>query len=935
MKRFTLILIILLSIIGSIYCDEWLAAGKTWVVPDDGAKGLKVHELRCLTGLYYDTSEDDYYYKGPSLDLVFDKTETSGISYIYAAQVTDSSGTTHITQSSTKGGSEAANGPKGFSITGNREVYCNLYIEILWKLYSKGSTKTVSFKSDNVKPTLNTPVKSTSSWTNGSVTVSATATDSGSGLNKIEYKVNNGSWVTGNSYTTSVQGTKVTFRAIDNVGNCCDDQTVTITNIDKTIPTITDPVKSINVWTTQDVAVSVSGADTGSGIKEYQHKVNEGEWINGPTYTAISSATVYFRALDKAGNCSLEKSIAVDNIDKEAPEVDSINVLPYEHGFRVSANFSDSGSGISASNCFFKVDNSSWNIGSSIDVQKGAVVSFYCKDNVGLQSETKSINVDKYQWPINNISNIYWGLEERQLECITELYAKDGVLYYSGNDLDLVLRKWETKYFNKYAIEVQDESDHIYITRNETVDYHEDIHEYNFTIYGDTILNCTAYNYSSVLFVGWKYKDIGSRTITFKNDNSLPKLSDPISNPMDWTRGCVEISIGATDEGSGVQTIFHKIGSEGWVAGATATVYENTNIEFYAIDNVGNESVHNNYAVTNIDKIAPILSNPTSNPSGWTNGVVNVSVTAADTGSGVQKVFYKKGSEDWVEGVTATVSNNTNVAFYAIDNLGNESVHLNYPVTTIDKVIPNICFYSSDNYQRNNLIITGINASDLLSGVNNDRWSISIDSGGWAPFSWSENKNFDISDLTDANHNFKLRVYDNAGNNQISNTTLFIKDAIAPIVAPISLNLGENRNAFNSFLSVHSPTATDNELGVGVNESTWQFRFNDSGNWNNLGEPVINLPEDSFSEGNHTFNIRVQDDLGNTGYNSIDFQIDRTLPDLSQSCLKIYYINDSGEKVYIEPTQYIGIQRLYVEIEGINDSVVFQYELLSTAITIE
>ena len=102
---------------------------------------------------------------------------------------------------------------------------------------------------DTTAPTLGTPVVSGTSGSNGwyrgstAPTVTLSASDSGSGVAKIEYQIGGtaGSWTT---YTTALTvpqsaGHVIHYRATDNAGNTSASQSVTV-KYDGTAPTVSD-----------------------------------------------------------------------------------------------------------------------------------------------------------------------------------------------------------------------------------------------------------------------------------------------------------------------------------------------------------------------------------------------------------------------------------------------------------------------------------------------------------------------------------------------------------------------------------------------------------------------------------------------------------------------------------------------------------------------
>ena len=89
---------------------------------------------------------------------------------------------------------------------------------------------------------------------------------------------------------------------------------------DETKPTLKLTNSSNGNWTNKDVTITLNGADSGSGIKEYQWKEN-GAWttraiaitngVGSITYTVDRNLEIEFRTIDNAGNVSDTKTTYV------------------------------------------------------------------------------------------------------------------------------------------------------------------------------------------------------------------------------------------------------------------------------------------------------------------------------------------------------------------------------------------------------------------------------------------------------------------------------------------------------------------------------------------------------------------------------------------------------------------------------------------------
>ncbi|MGZ4112628.1 MAG: OmpL47-type beta-barrel domain-containing protein, partial [Tumebacillaceae bacterium] len=190
------------------------------------------------------------------------------------------------------------------------------------------TAKSLQVKLDKTAPTTTvTPsdAANDNGWYNKDVTLTLSATDSGSGVASTEYSLTDGIWQPYNGPIT-ISGestTTVQVRSIDTAGNAEAAQTVTI-NVDKTAPTTTATpaaAPNANGWYNQDVAIALNGVDSNSGVGSTEYKLGNGDWTayNGAlTISTEGTTDVQYRSTDKAGNVETAGSLSVQ-LDKTAP----------------------------------------------------------------------------------------------------------------------------------------------------------------------------------------------------------------------------------------------------------------------------------------------------------------------------------------------------------------------------------------------------------------------------------------------------------------------------------------------------------------------------------------------------------------------------------------------------------------------------------------
>ncbi|MFI1937381.1 OmpL47-type beta-barrel domain-containing protein [Streptomyces purpureus] len=156
----------------------------------------------------------------------------------------------------------------------------------------------------------------------GMATVTVTASDTGSGVNSLEFALGSGAW---QAYTAPVMvhqaGThQLRYRATDKAGNTAPEKAVAFTVVapptaDRTPPVtaaeVTGSVNSDGAYITS-AKVTLTATDTGSGVERTEYSLDGGPYL---AYTApflvdrVGHHTVLHRATDKAGNTSEAKRV--------------------------------------------------------------------------------------------------------------------------------------------------------------------------------------------------------------------------------------------------------------------------------------------------------------------------------------------------------------------------------------------------------------------------------------------------------------------------------------------------------------------------------------------------------------------------------------------------------------------------------------------------
>jgi plastocyanin len=164
-------------------------------------------------------------------------------------------------------------------------------------------------------------------------TVTVTASDTGSGVNTIEYAVGDGAW---QAYTAPVMvhavgEHAVRYRATDKAGNVAAEKSVAFTVVAAPPEDTTPPVTGATVDGTKDSAgayvgsakVTVSATDEGgSGVAGVEYSLDAGPYLayTGPVVVdRVGRHTVAYRATDKAGNTSAPVTVSFTVVSGQVP----------------------------------------------------------------------------------------------------------------------------------------------------------------------------------------------------------------------------------------------------------------------------------------------------------------------------------------------------------------------------------------------------------------------------------------------------------------------------------------------------------------------------------------------------------------------------------------------------------------------------------------
>jgi fibronectin type 3 domain-containing protein len=257
-----------------------------------------------------------------------------------------------------------------------------------------------------------TTADAVSDWTNSSQTVTLTATDNDTGVDKTFFSLNDGPFVEGNSVTVDQEGAnKISFYSIDKAGNTETVKTV-YSKIDETAPvTKLDQVSESYV---QSFTGNLTATDSASGVAKTYYSINGSDYVEGTTFTVDQEGVneVSYYSVDNAGNKEAVNTVEV-KIDKTAPETKSDAPTAWvNNDVNVNLTANDNLSGIAQT--YYSVNGSDYVEGTTFTVSQEGVneVSYYSVDNAGNKEAVNSVEVkiDKTAPVITSNFNDYYKL---------------------------------------------------------------------------------------------------------------------------------------------------------------------------------------------------------------------------------------------------------------------------------------------------------------------------------------------------------------------------------------------------------------------------------------------------------------------------------------------------------------------------------------------
>ncbi|TLM71587.1 MAG: hypothetical protein FDZ70_08840, partial [Actinobacteria bacterium] len=282
---------------------------------------------------------------------------------------------------------------------------------------SEGTTTVYFWSSDNAGNTeatgtataridLTDPVTSIGSlsatWTASDALVFLTATDAGSGVAGIRYRLNGGAEATFTSaFLVTAEGTTtISYRAVDNAGRVEATKTATVL-LDKSAP-ISAASGIPAGWSASAVTFSLAATDAYTPVAGIRYRLNGGSWTTYTVPVAVSaegSTTLEYRSADVLGNTEVTRTATI-RIDSTVPST-AISGVPAgwsRTNVTLTLSATDAGSGVAGT--AYRLNggaSTTYAAPFAVTAEGTTTVGYWSTDNVGrTESEhTATVRIDK------------------------------------------------------------------------------------------------------------------------------------------------------------------------------------------------------------------------------------------------------------------------------------------------------------------------------------------------------------------------------------------------------------------------------------------------------------------------------------------------------------------------------------------------------------
>lgn len=496
---------------------------------------------------------------------------------------------------------------RSMDAVGNTSVETSLVVSNI----DKTAPAVATFVADKTAPT-NSAVKVTITYPSDAVTK--------------QYKVGSaGAWTTYSGTVVMSENDTIFARSMDEAGNTSVESSYEVKNIDHEAPIKPTLTADVTRPTNGDVKITIIYS---SDATTKQYKIGEnGAWTaySSPV-TLTVNGSVYARAIDAAGNISDEAILAVDNIDKTAPDAATFvadKTSPTNTDVKVVISYPSD-----AVTKQYKVGaGGAWtNYTSAVTMSTNGSIfarSIDAVGNISVESSFDVANIDK-EAPVQ------------------PTLVADTTTPTSG----------EVKVTVTYSSDTANKQYKIGSAGNWTVYTEAVVMTVNETIYARAI--DAAGNVSAE-----------SSLVVSNIDKSVPEKATLVADMTTPTNATVKVTISYPNNAVTKQ---YKVGTNGtWTSYSTAVeLVENATVYARSFNGVGTVSEESSLEVLNIDKTLP--TKPIINVTGD-----KLTIVAGTDDSGIALTEYKLNNGSWMvyNGEITLPDGQYKVLARSTDNAGN------------------------------------------------------------------------------------------------------------------------------------------------------------------------------------------------------------------------------------------------------------------------
>lgn len=570
---------------------------------------------------------------------------------------------------------------------------------------------------DKIAPVLK--LTAPSNWTNGTVTITAQATDENSGVLSIEDPDGVVHSKDSIDFVVSQNGT-YSFKVTDKAGNVSV-QSITVSSIDCVVPTIS--LSAPTDWTNQPFDITIETNDDYSGVARIKLP-DSTEPTEVTSFEVSQNGVYYFTVYDKAGNSTTD-SIEVTCFDYVKPTAESSNLPTWwfvrPHEIKVTAN--DDYSGVRR----IQTPDGEWHEANEVTyfVFENKEFPFVIEDNAG---NTYTLNV-----PIDLVENT------------------DPTIEVTGNS-----DKWTNKDIKINIKAFDSQSDIRGISLGG--DKWDLLKEVNYLFTGNGEYTIVAED------------NVGHRTeqkaLINKIDKEVPTASYTVT-PKEWTKGDVTVKVFAQDALSGLRSVF---GLQSFTLSSNGTMH-------MQIEDNARNVLDLPIEVKNIDKDNPVIEG--IGIADVSRGQAPLFIAASDNTSPVTKIEYQlvelNGKVNdgawivWEEGTKINAPFHGDIAARCFDSAGNVSEVLRKEFM-IDTIPPRARARMSTLKPTTEPITITYFAEDMESGFNYTILPNKVIT-----------KEPEVEYEVETNGNYTFKSYDFAGNPRSTKVSIANLDKDPPI----------------------------------------------------------------------------------------------------------------------------------------------------------